>query len=208
MKNDGAFLIALDPSRPEGYHWVGIASGREKGDEAIKMSVRCYEQSVSRHSSGPNKDNLNLAEHFFVDGDYEKAKKYAEDYLLSVSYRFNSPLDIIGHFFRSTAEYMKDNGNKRLIQAFVNNYKSLSNKAEIRFEGSYDPRDLFNYLQGEKFNSLNKNQKTKICEASKIILAAGENCRRQDGQAANVISSGPAESRYCQACSSYQQDQS
>ena len=76
LKTDGALLITLDPSRPEGYHWIGIASSRE-GEGKYDLAVSCYQQSVNRSSnrdSGPNKDNINLAEYFFLNGDYEKSK--------------------------------------------------------------------------------------------------------------------------------------
>ena len=63
---------------------------------------------------------------------------------------------------------------------FLRKFKELPEKAEIKFEGSYDPRDLRSYLAGtyrnQKFKSLERDQQNTICKAATVILESKNSC--------------------------------
>jgi hypothetical protein len=167
LRNDGAFLIALSPSRWEGYHWVGIAATRAKAD---KLAIACYQQSVSRKLNG-NKDNINLAEYYFVHGDYPNALIYSEAYLKSVNYRFLSPVEIVAQFYYLISQYLTKN-NIKSVEFFHTTLKAIASKnvSDVKLEGTYDSRDLNDYLTGKFFKELKDYQQTVVKLASACLL--------------------------------------
>ncbi len=74
----GSTLIELDSKRWEGYHFRALGTGHAGGD--LRASIVDYEHSVQLKNQ-VNIDNLNLAEVYFVTGDYDKASQAAQRYL-------------------------------------------------------------------------------------------------------------------------------
>ena len=146
---------------------MGIASTRAKN---TKLAVACFEQSVSRKSDG-NKDDINLAEHFFVNGEYPKSLIYSEAYLKSVNYRFVSPVEIVANFYHSLAQYIVGK-NLRSPAEFREALKKLGQSgADVKLEGTFDPIDLNSYLAGKTFVMLSAEQQPVVSDTAACLQA-------------------------------------
>jgi hypothetical protein len=151
LREDGKMLLALDPGRWEGYHWIGLAAESE-GSGSYREAAACFRKSVDKNKVG-NRDYVNLAELSFIDANYSEAVRYGDQYLHPLGYRFKSAVDVIAQFYFSTAGFLA--GDKNALNRMPPSlFKSkVDELADFSLEGTFSPGDLHDFLHGNEFKT-------------------------------------------------------
>jgi hypothetical protein len=159
LRADGVILLALNDSRWEGYHWIGLAA-EDAG--LVSEATECFRHSVDKNQVG-NKDYLNLAELSFTHSNFADAVKYSEQYLHPLNHRFKSSLDVVGQFYFTAAGFLAPDAvphDKMSPDTFRANVIKLP---DFSLEGTFSPDDLNKYLSSEEFSEkVTADQKKQV----------------------------------------------
>lgn len=157
LRPNGMILLALDDSRWEGYHWIGLAAEAE-GEGSFAEATACFRRSVERNKIG-NKDYINLAELSFIRFNYSDATTFSEQYLRPLGHRFKSPVDVVAQFYYSAAGLLSDNVNARSRMPPETFHKKVAKLREFTLEGTFSPSDLINFLKSSEFEQRTPSEK-------------------------------------------------
>jgi hypothetical protein len=164
VRADGLTLLALDSNRWQGYHWMGLAAEKE-GAGSFPDAEACFRKSVDKNKIG-NKDYINLAEISFLQSHYADTIKYTDEYLHPSKYPFVSPLDVVAHFYNSTAGLIAKSPSVKAYTSpkeFRQKFDLLKN---VTLQGTFTFSDVEPFLNSPQFlNGLSDAQKAEI-EAS------------------------------------------
>jgi hypothetical protein len=171
LRSYAVLMIMLDPSQWTGYHWAGIASSHDI-EKNPKLEIACYMKSVS-YKQEANKDDINLAEYYFTQGDYENSLAYSTAYRNSV---FGKPsaVDIVADFYRSVAGYLTKN-DQQFTKSFRETIQRMfkKNPEDVNLQGTFDDKDLNAFIDGPIFNKLNMEQRAEVIKTKQCLLEPG-----------------------------------
>jgi hypothetical protein len=170
IRKDGQFLITLNGSGWEGYHWVGLAAAEE---HSFELAAACYKQSVDQKSIS-NKDSLNLTELLFVQGHFPEARKQADFYLRGMGSSvdrsafvkgtagsFVSPIEAVAHFYLATSNYLSPEPQASILSPREYR-KQLNDSVTLKFEGTFSPTELIKYVDGLEFADQVRDETRRI----------------------------------------------
>jgi hypothetical protein len=158
IRRDGEFLITLNDSRWEGYHWVGVAAVH---GNSFQLGAACYDRSIAQKRTS-NKDSLNLTELLFLQGQFPEARTQAAIYLKGVgsaidrrglkepASSFVSAIEAVAHFYLTTSNYLSPEPQDSVLS--LEEYrKQLNDSANVKLGGTFSDTELKKYLEGRDF---------------------------------------------------------
>jgi hypothetical protein len=167
IRDDGLFLMTLDGSRWEGYHWVGLSA---EDDNDYPQAVACFTNSVNQKGIG-NKDHINLAELLFIQGDYARSRNHAEAFVKPLEYSFVAATEVVAHFYLTLSNFLVSDSRGAPILSPAQFKIKLRDNPTVRLEGTFLAGDLDDYLKGPKFNLLDEEQKKAVQQLAHCLTA-------------------------------------
>jgi tetratricopeptide (TPR) repeat protein len=166
IRHDGEVLLVINPTKWQGYHWVGLAA---EDNAEFEQAKACFQNSV-KNKPTVNKDHINLAELLFLDGRYEKATSEVLKYFPPDYRGFGSGTDVVAQFYLIASNYLSETPQPGILSPsnFMSNMAQLQN---LRLEGSFLSTELDKALDETKPSGQNFAKKDRLKKAVVLKMA-------------------------------------